>query len=317
VTAALLSLTPVVHGQQSVRTDDHVHSVDGRVLRPGDSGLLPVSGQWVVLHRLGSDGAGPIDSMRTDARGAYRFRYVRGGDERALYFAAAFYSGVAYFAPLMEHSVSGEAAEIVVFDTTTRDIPITVRGRHLVVSAADAGDRRTIMEIFELSNDTTVTRVSPAPESPPTWRTPLPAAALEPRVAAGDVPADAVTFDRGEVRIVAPLPPGVKQLAYSYTLPASVFPFSVPFTAAIDLLEVLLEDQQGSVSGARLEEVESVSVDGRRFRRFLAQDVPPGSVGVVEIPRMAAGVDPRFILGMLALAGGTMLLALARTLRRR
>jgi hypothetical protein len=315
-------LTPVLHAQQSGAAHDHVHSVAGRVLRPepgaaGGGELLPVSGQWVVLHRLGSDGAGPLDSVRTDVRGGYRFRYVPSGHERALYFAAAFYSGVAYFAPLLDHTVTGEAAEIVVYDTTTSDIPITVRGRHLVVSAADAENRRTIMEIFELSNDTTVTRVSPTPESPPTWRTALPAQARDPRVAAGDVPADAVSFDGGEVRIVTPLPPGVKQLAYSYTLPASVFPLSLPFTVGIDVLEVLIEDLQGSVSGAGLEEVEPVSVDGRRFRRFLAQDIEPGAAGTVEIPRVPAGLDSRFTMGMLALAGGTMLLALARTLRRR
>jgi hypothetical protein len=279
--------------------------------------LEPVSGQWVVLPRLGSDRAGPVDSTRTDARGAYEFRYRPFGDEQALYFAAALHGGVAYFTPpLMDHVVRGETAEIVVYDTTTRDIPITVRGRHLVVSAADADEMRTVLEVYELSNDTTLTRVSPARDSPPTWTARLPAAARSPRVNDGDIPADAVLFEGGEVRVIAPLPPGVKQLAYAYSLPASLFPLSVPLTTAADILEVLVEDPGGTATGARLTESDRVVVDGRRFRRFIAQEVPAGQVVTVEVPRAGDRWRARYLVGITLLVGSAMVIALAQAFRR-
>lgn len=255
--------------------------------------------------------------MRTDARGAYEFRYRPFGDEQALYFAAALHGGVAYFTPpLTDHVVRGETAEIVVYDTTTRDIPITVRGRHLVVSAAGADEMRTVLEVYELSNDTTLTRVSPARGSPPTWTALLPAAARNPRVNDGDIPADAVLFEGGEVRVIAPLPPGVKQLAYAYSLPASLFPLSVPLTTAADILEVLVEDPGGAASGARLAESERVIVDGRRFRRFIAQEVPAGQVVTVEVPRAGDGWRERYLLGITLLVGSAMVIALAQAFRR-
>lgn len=255
--------------------------------------------------------------MRTDARGAYEFRYRPFGDEQALYFAAALHGGVAYFTPpLMDHVVRGETAEIVVYDTTTRDIPITVRGRHLVVSAADADEMRTVLEVYELSNDTTLTRVSPARDSPPTWTARLPAAARSPRVNDGDIPADAVLFEGGEVRVIAPLPPGVKQLAYAYSLPASLFPLSVPLTTAADILEVLVEDPGGTATGARLTESDRVVVDGRRFRRFIAQEVPAGQVVTVEVPRAGDGWRARYLVGITLLVGSAMVIALAQAFRR-
>ena len=84
----------------------------------------PVMGAWVVLHRVGSDGAGPLDSIKSDARGRFSFGYVRTGSTDAVYFVSAMYDGIAYFTPpLPEGKVSGEKGEITVFDTTSGHVP--------------------------------------------------------------------------------------------------------------------------------------------------------------------------------------------------
>ena len=291
--------------------------VAGRVLRPAARDLLPVRGIWVTLHRVGPDRAGPLDSVRTDARGAYEFRYAQSGDERAMYFAAASFGGVAYFTPpLVAPTVRGETAEIVVYDTSSLNVTISVRGRHLVISAAGTDATRAVMEVYELANDSTVTRVSPSAASAATWIGLLPAGARDARAAEADVPHEAVSFDSGRVKVVSPLPPGVKQLAYSYTLPAGGFPLSIPLRVATDVYEVLIEDPSGSARGAQLSEVEPVTVDGRRFRRFLASNVPPSAVAVIDIPRVASGLDPRYVVALTVLLGGAMLFALARAFRR-
>jgi hypothetical protein len=49
----------------------------------------PVSSAWVVLHRVGPDRAGPIDSVQSDARGRFSFNYERTGSADAVYFVSA------------------------------------------------------------------------------------------------------------------------------------------------------------------------------------------------------------------------------------
>lgn len=283
--------------------------------------MVPVSGAWVVLHRVGPDKSGPLDSLRSDALGRYRFSYVRSGSEDAIYFVSAMYGGIAYFTPpLTEPRIGGAAGEIAVFDTTSRRVPISVRGHHVVISAADARALRSVVEVYELSNDSSVTRVAPSDAfEAATWRTSILPSASNFRVTQGDVAPDAVTFEKGVVGLYAPLAPGVKQLSFSYTLPASAFPLRLPFRDRTDVYEVLIEDEAGSVSGADIKEMDPVTVESRNFRRFLAQNVPVSAVAVIDLPPAKPGraIDPRFMVALTLLIGGTMIFALARALRRR
>lgn len=286
-------------------------------MRPGPEVMEPVPGVWTMLHRVGPDSAGPLDSVRSDARGRYSYSYRRTGSADAVYFVSATHHGVTYFTvPLAFSNVSGEPAEIVVFDTTSRRIPITIRGRHIVVSAPTSSGMRPVTEVFELSNDTTVTLVSPGPSAPPTFSALLPKNARDPKVEQGDISAEAVTFTDGRVRVVAPFPPGVKQLAYSYTLPADEFPLSVRAEAPVDVYEVLIEEPRGVVTGAKMTEEPAVTAEGRTFRRFLAQEVPLNAVAVIDIPSPRRSWSPTFLILFIVAVGSLMLLALARAYRR-
>jgi hypothetical protein len=291
-----------------------------------------VPGVWVVLHRVATDSAGPLDSARAGADGAYRFRYRPSGSEDAVYFVSATYDGIAYFTqPLRARDVTGDDAEITVFDTTSGPLPLHVRGRHLVVSAPRADDTlagaREVVEVYELSNDSSLTLVSPD-DARPTWTATLPEGASAFRAGQGDVSASAVRFANGRVAVVAPFAPGVKQVSFSYRLAPARFPLSIPLDGGAGIFEVLLEDPGAAVSGARLQPVAPVSVEGHTFQRFLAHDVPPNAVAHVSVPALApartrrvAGVvmsTEALYIATIALAiGVAMLVALARTFSRR
>ncbi len=295
--------------------------VSGRIVRPGSRSMEPVSGSWVVLHRVGPDSAGPLDSLSSDALGRYRFQYVRSGSEDAVYFVSAMYGGIAYFTPpLTEPRIGGAAGEIAVFDTTSRRVPISVRGHHLVISAVDAQALRTVVEVFELSNDSSVTRVA-ANDTPDgaTWQTMVLPAASNFRVTQGDIPSQAVTFSKGQVAVYAPLAPGVKQLSFSYSVPASSFPLKLPVLDRTDVYEILVEDETGSVTGPNIKEEDPVTVEARNFRRFLGLNVPQNSVAVIDLPPASSSraIDPRFMVALTLVIGGAMIFALARALRRR
>jgi hypothetical protein len=145
--------------------------VDGRVVRGTREGQQPVANQWVVLHRVGPDRAGPLDSTRTAANGRFSIRYRESGDTSALYFASTSYGGVAYFtSPLRAPVVRGDDATLTVFDTTSGPVAIKVGGRHVIVGAVQPNGRRPVGEVYDLENDSTVTLVARDSASP-LWRT--------------------------------------------------------------------------------------------------------------------------------------------------
>ncbi len=292
--------------------------VSGRVMRPTGSDVVPVPDVWVTLHRVGPDSSGPLDSTRTRGNGDYSFRYRPRGSPQSIYFLSVSYRGVAYFsAPLRDPRVAGDDAQITVFDTSSAPIPLHVQGRHIVVSSPNSAGLREIVEVYEISNDTTVTRVSPD-DAHPTWSAILPAAAENFQVAQADISPSSISASAGRVTSVAPFAPGLKQISFAYDLPESAFPLDVPLGDSVPVLEVLLEEPGAKVSGARLSQVAAASIEGRTFNRFLAQNAPKNAVFTIAAP--PPGTQPlseRFQVVLVAVISLAMLAALAMYFSRR
>ena len=289
----------------------------GVVQRVTAKGAVPLSGAWVVLHRVGKDRAAPLDSTRTDEGGHFAFRYRATGDMNALYFIAASYASIAYFTPPLRKAIaSGADANLLVYDTTSAPVTIHVRGRHVIVTAPDTGRGRLILEVFELSNDSSLTRVAGTPEKP-TFETALPEGATSPVAAEGDIPAEAVKFEAGGVRVFAPLAPGIKQLSIHYRLPLGKAPLAFPVPALTTVLEVLVEGTEGSASGANLKKMASVNVGGRPFRRFVAEEAPMNAVVTVLAPAATGATVPVRMVFVIVAIGAVMLTGLAASLMRR
>ena len=314
--ALLLAIRPMVSAGQGAPAPARV--VEGRVMRPhgNDPDPLPVATIMVTLHQVTRAGGHPLDSMRTTAGGRFSFHYSPPADTTAIHFVSVTYAGITYFsAPLRASTIRGDDADMTVFDTTSRPVTITQRGRHLVVSAAAADGLRSVIEVFELSNDSSLTRI--APPGGATWTGGIPSIAREFHVGDGDISADAVTAKGGRVNVEAPVAPGLKQLSFSYDLPARAFPLSIPGEHHTDVLEVLVEDSLGVATGAGLAEVDPVNVDARHFRRFTARDVAPSSVIRIEIATPSRLSRGAFIAIVALALGAAMLVVLARTTWRR
>jgi hypothetical protein len=255
----------------------------------------------VTLHRISNASAGPVDSLPTDAAGRYRFSY-EARDDGSVYVAAATFGNVAYFTtPTNQPTIAGIDGEITVYDTTSNPIPVRVRGRHVIVSAPAPSGLRTLVEVYEISNDTLVTRIAGGSDAA-TWRGLVPRLARSPRGGRGDVPEQAMRFREGVVEIFAPIAPGLRQVALSYELPPDAFPLSIPLGDSASVFEVLLEERSASAAGARLQPQESVTIEGRSFQRYLAQDVPGSAavqvtVDAVQTARAFRGAAPFIVVG--------------------
>lgn len=304
---------PVAVSAQEART------FGGRITRPGrGTAQLPVAGEWIVLHRVGVDAAAPLDSMRTRSDGTYAFSYRATGDTNAVYFVSTMRGGVAYFSqPTREARVRGGTADIVVFDTTSTPIDITIRARHVIVTVPDsAGANRTVIEVYELSNDSTRTRV-PGAQQRPTFEVPIPAGVTTVTGGQGDISPDAIRADDGRVRVWAPIAPGLKQLSFSYELPVSQTELIIAVEGNVPVMEVLVENPRGSAVGAELVEVEPVSVEGRPFKRFLAQNVVGPTTAVISSPRATAATRRMRVLLVVVGIGASMLLGLGMAFARK
>lgn len=289
----------------------------GRVVTPGAQREIGIAGVMVTLHRVGPDSAGALDSVRTDGAGRYTIRYRRFGDDDAVYFAAALHHGIAYFSsPLRGVRARADDAEITVFDTTSSAVTFTVQGRHVVVSAPGADGGRDVVEVYELSNDTTVTAVG-RDSLAPVWSAPIPRDATGFAAGQGDV--SPVTLARRGDRVVltAAFGPGVKQLSYSYTLPPSAFPLELTLERPVGVLEVLLEEPAAQVRSSALRSTGDATTQGRTFKRFVAQGAPQGEAIRIIVPVTSAGTRVGVLIGVAVVIALAMIGALGRALRRR
>ena len=249
------------------------------------------------------------------ADGRYDLTYRRAGGDSTVHFVSASYAGITYFtAPLPAESLGAGEADLVVYDTTSRGVALDLRGRHLVLGARDSSRRHPMVEVFEIANDSAVTLV--ARGDAPAWRIRLPERAQGGAVAGGDVSPQAVRFEDGELRVFAPFAPGVKQISIAYSIPAAAFPVTIPVRDTIALLEVLVEEREGTVDGALLAQTDSVNIDGRVFRRWVSRGAPSGAVVRLGVPAPPTDSRTVYVVGILLALGTLMLLALGRSVRR-
>ena len=239
------------------------------------------------------------------------------GDTAAVYFVSTSYGGVAYFTtPLRAPVVRGDDARLTVFDTTSGPVAIKIGGRHLIVGNPLPDGRRPIGEVYDLENDSTVTAIA-RDSLTPVWSTHIPDAAIGFQLnRGGDLAPGAVSLHGTNVGLFAPLSPGIRQLAFTYDLPASAFPLSVPIDRPTGVLEVLVQEPQAHVTGLRFRELAPVSTEGRTFRRMLAQDVAANTVLQVEVPRVVTASRERVYQGVGIALSLAMVAALVFSLRR-
>ena len=310
VALTLLSLASFPLDAQQLST------AGGRVVVPRASDTVPLPRARVVLHRVGRDAQGPVDSMVADGAGRFRFRFR--ADTSALYLLSSRYGGIEYFSPPVHTNPARPDTAILLqaYDTSSTT-PIAIEARHIVVPRVGPDGSRPVLDLIVLRNDGIRARVAPD-SAHPSWSLTLPPGSGEMQLGEGDLSPDAVVRVGDTVRVLAPLAPGQKQLSIAYaTVPVGgrlVFPVGPAETP----LNLLVEETGARVTGGTLALADTQVIEGRSFRRFSGR-VPPGGSVTLTVPASPAAGARRILAGLvggLALALGAAAVWLLRRPRR-
>jgi hypothetical protein len=286
------------------------------VLRAGRD-TIPLANAWVVLHKVTRETGAPVDSVRSDARGRYRMR-LRNPDSSSVYVVSAWYDSLAYFSlPL---NVAGRPAahveDIVTFRTSVNGPPIRLARRLATVAAASDDGTREILEILELENTGLTTRIT-KDTLVPTWAGQVPEHAGQFRGGQGDVSPEAMVFRNDSVYVLGPIPPGpVKQLSYSYALPAGTRALVIPIDQPTVEFNLLVEDTAAVVTAAKLEALGVQEIEQRRFAAYRAGALAAGDRVEIRLPSTGFGAQAILPYIVAILASG-MVVALIWALKKR
>jgi len=258
--------------------------VSGRVMH-GPLGR-PLAHTAVVLHQVSMGGTGrPIDSTRTDALGRYTLTIPR-PDSTALYVVSSWYAGIAYFsepiAPGRDRAV--RLRPLYVYDTSTAGPAVRVLRRLVTVTKFKRDGSRDVLELLELENPGSATRV-PADTLRPSWAGAIPGPAIQFQVGQGDVSPQAVARRGDSVAVYGPIPPRErKQLSYAYVLPAPARALRLPIDQATEEVDLLLEDTTAVVTAPQLDSLGVEDIDGRRFARYRTPPLSAGAPLAIAFP---------------------------------
>jgi len=276
--------------------------LEGQVVLASAGDTAPVAGVKVVVHEVGHRRQGPVDSVQSDPEGGFRFGFQ--ADTGSVVLVSARYAGIEYFSqpvPMKAGRRTLSGLTVVVSDTSST-APIEVASRHVVIGRPKEDGTRPVLEIVILQNPGDLTRVG-ADSAAGTWAGRLPAAALQFSVGEGAYSSSALTRRGDSVVLAAPLPPGEKQVLYSYALPAGLKVARLPVDDSVGQITLLVEELDRPVSGGALVLADTQQFEGRAFRRWTG---PAGQGDAIEI-RFATGVGS---LGLALLVGAmTLLLA--------
>ncbi len=288
-------------------------TASGQVVIPRTSDSVPLPGARVLLHRVGRDVQGPVDSVVADDRGRFRFRFR--ADTSALYLLSVRYGGIEYFStPVHTQPARPDTSlRLVAYDTSST-APIAVEARHIVVPRPGETGARAILDLIVLRNDGRLARVSPD-GAHPSWTVVLPPGTGAMEVGESDVSPDAVVRAGDTVKVLAPLAPGQKQLSleYAVTAPADRLVFGVGSGATS--LNVLVEEPDARVSGGALVLADSQVIEGRRFRRWTGR-VPAGAAVTVAFAGGNGRASWRTLAALVVPVAVVLALAAWRLVRR-
>ncbi len=275
-----LVLTPLLAASALTAQQPAVAELDGKVSL-ADSAF---AGARVTLHRVGTDGSGPLDSLLARADGTFHFTLPSVPNpevEDVIYFASVVHDGVNYFGPAIHLAVQLDTLyEIRVYDTETAPAdgaPLQVQARYTLLEPATGFWTATdLLQVINAGEHTLVPAAGGA-----TWTYPLPEGASDLEVGGDQMTPDVVTLVNGRIRVTSSIPPGVREYVVRYRVPDPFVTFELPgFTGEMELL--VKEPAPPMVVGGLVAAPPVEMEPGTVYRRFVEDSLLGASIVVTK-----------------------------------
>lgn len=227
-----------------------------------------------MIHRVGSDRTGPIDSLRAGPDGGFRFRLPHVPDpatRQEIFFASVERGGVAYFGPLVQAAADLDSSYVVrTFDTETAPpagavLPVSAR-YILLEQVPDTGWMATDLIHLEYEGDRTLVA---APDGV-TFAYPLPEGASD-MVVGGEptMSPNTLALRDGVLRVTSAIPPGERDFLVRYKVPDPYLTLRYP--GETSAAELLVREPAPPLEVGGLESAPSVEMEpGVSYRRYAA-----------------------------------------------
>jgi hypothetical protein len=203
----------------------HPRPIAGRIMLQTARDTVAAPGARVILHRVTVARSGPVDSTVADLHGRFRFQLTP--DSGAIYLISGRWSGVEYFAaPLDLRDVAADTAVTVLVADTSSRAPVQLAARHLIVSPVDSDGVRDVVDLMVLDNPGAVTRVA-VDSLRGSWSVRLPDFAVNLHGGNSDFSLDALIPHGDTVTLIAPIPPGRRDIELDYQIPPKSREFTI------------------------------------------------------------------------------------------
>lgn len=288
-----------------------VRRVEGSVAVVIGADTLAVSGARVVLHGVGRQAQGPLDSTRAGPDGGFRFAFA--SQAQTVYILSARHAGIEYFSEPIGTTSPGPARVRIVVSDTSSGAPVGLAARYFLVGVTDAASERSVIDVLVLENASGRTRVS-ADSSRPTW-------AMSGLPDATTAVEDGTEFSVGAVRVrndsvlvFAPIPPGRRQVVLSHTLAVGAASLRVPIPVEVPELSVLGEEPGLRVEGPGIAAMPAGQLEGQAIMQWSGRVDAGGSLTLRFARPDRPG--PGTLAGLVALIAAGFSVAAWRALRR-
>jgi hypothetical protein len=274
-------LLPTVPGP-SAGQEEVVSSLRGEV-RVGEE---PLSGATVVLHLVGPETSGEIDSIQTASDGSFEIllpHVPSHSVDSEIFFASVQYRGLYYFGPAITNAVQLDSTYIIqAYDTLT--VPpggadLTLLSRSLFLEKRSDG--WTATDVFQLQQEGDRTLYSP--EDGVTWSYPLPSGTRNFEVGQADFAPEMIRLDGERMKMSTPLPPGERYLMVRYDLPDNEF--LLPLPGRTDRLEILVREPGPPAEFPPLMVADPVELEpGNVYRRYAGDSLSNTQIQAAVAP---------------------------------
>ena len=266
-------------------------TIQGHVLK-GDT-RAPVVGHPVQLHVVRGEQEEPGATLKTNAKGEYRFDGIDSKPGLSFYVTTEFESAIYTEGPLAVGSEPSVTQDLIVFEVGSDLASIKVSNHHLIVESKPDGLHVTEILIIDNSSKTSYLGTGPNHAENAGVRIGLPASIknFEPGMGADE---QTTRVQGRELSSLRPIPPGVRPFSFTYLVPTSArMDLSHRLFFPTGTFVIMLDDPKLKVESKSLQSGGTRDQGGKQYAIYSGTEFTVGQEVNIRVDGASIWTNPR------------------------